>query len=294
MSVQTTQNPTHLVRKTRIGRFTRGQRHGIASTIIAIILLLIMLFPVYWMINASFFTSSQILSTNPPLVPFGGTLAGYEKAISTQGGHLVSSLIVAAGTVALTLLIAVPAGYALSRFTIRGGTVVLFALMVVQMIPNIVLANALFSIFSSMGLLDTYIALILADSTLAIPFAIILLRAFMLGIPNEVIESAQVDGAGYVRTLLKIVVPMSRNSIITSALFAFLFAWGDFLFGVTLTTGQKFVPITVGIYNFVGTQVSDWNAILATSVLTSIPAVILLFAAQRYITAGVTGGAVKE
>lgn len=284
----------HAVHKPYVGRMTKGKRRSIVSTIIAIVLLLIMLFPVYWMINASFFTSSQILSTNPPLTPFGGTLAGYEKALSTQGGHLVSSLIIAFGTVILTLLIAVPAGYALSRFSIPGGTAVLFALMVVQMIPNIVLANALFGIFSSMGLLDSYVALILADSTLAIPFAIILLRAFMLGIPNEVIESAHVDGAGHLRTLVKIVVPMSRNSIITSALFAFLFAWGDFLFGVTLTTGQKFVPITVGIYNFVGTQVSDWNAILASAVLTSIPAVILLFAAQRYITAGVTGGAVKE
>lgn len=272
----------------------RRRRGRIWRPLVAVGILLILLFPVYWMINASFFTSAQVLSASPPLTPLGGTLDGYRKAIETQGPNLVTSIIVATGTVVLTLVIAVPAGYALSRFRIPGAGYVLFALMVVQMVPNIVLANALFDIFSDLGIFDTYLALILADSTLALPFAIIVLRAFMLGIPAEVIESAQIDGAGYLRTLTGIVMPMSRNSVITAGLFAFLFAWGDFLFGVTLTSGQRFVPVTVGIYQFIGTQVSDWNAILATAVLASIPAAVLLVVAQRYIAAGVTGGAVKE
>ncbi len=280
---------------TAIRRRSGRRRAGtVVRVVVALIILAILLFPVYWMINASFFTSAQVLTAHPPLVPFGGTLDGYRQALSSQGGHLVSSLIVAIGTVVLTLLIAVPGAYALARFRLPGSDWMLFVLMVVQMVPNIVLANALFDVFSKVHVYDTYPGLILADSTLAVPFAMIVIRAFMLGIPQEIIESAQVDGAGQIRTLVAIVVPTSRNVIITAGLFAFLFAWGDFLFGVTLTSGQHFVPVTVGIYQFIGAQTSDWNAILATAVLASIPAAVLLVAAQRYIAAGVTGGAVKE
>ncbi|MDN4474777.1 carbohydrate ABC transporter permease [Demequina sp. SYSU T00192] len=275
---------------------TRARRvpRRLGSTLIALVILAVLLFPVYWMVNASFFTSAQVLSVDPPLMPWSGTLDGYRQALESQGPNLLTSIAVATGTVVLTLAIAIPAGYALARFRVPGAGIVLFAIMVVQMVPNIVLANSLFDILSSIGLFDTYVALVLADSTLAIPFAIIVLRAFMLGIPGEVIESAQLDGAGYLRTLTRVVAPMSRNAIITAGLFTFLFAWGDFLFGVTLTSGQGLVPVTVGIYQFIGTQVSEWNAILATAVLASIPAAILLVVAQRYIAAGVTGGAMKE
>ncbi|HEY0189015.1 MAG TPA: carbohydrate ABC transporter permease [Cellulomonas sp.] len=273
---------------------TTLRRRGLLRTLMALVLLAVLLFPVYWMLNASFFTSAQVLSVDPPLLPFSGTLDGYRRALDSQGGHLVSSILIATGAVLLTLLVSVPAGYALTRFRVPGGTGVLFVLMVVQMIPSIVMANALFDIFSGLDLLDSYVAVILADTTVAVPFAVIVLRAFMSSIPHEVVESAQMDGAGYLRTLTSIVMPISRNAIITAGLFAFLFAWGDFLFGVTLTTGQTFVPVTVGIYQFIGAQTSDWNAILATAVLASIPATALLVLAQKYIAAGVTGGAVKE
>ena len=154
-------------------------------------------------------------------------------------------------------------------------------------------ANALYTIFSKLGLIDDYLDLILADSTATIPFAILVLRAFMVGIPKELSEAARVDGAGYWRTFGSIIVPVSRNAMVTAGLFSFLFAWADFLFAVTLTTGQTIEPITVGIYRFVGNQTADWNGIMATAVLASIPAAVLLVIAQRYVVAGVTGGAIK-
>src|SRR5690606_12690882 len=127
-----------------------------------------------------------------------------------------------------------------------------------------------------------------------IPFAILVLRAFMVSIPRELTEAARVDGAGHWRTFVSVILPISRNATVTAGLFAFLFAWADFLFAVTLTTGRSFEPITVGIYRFIGNQSADWNAVLATAVLASIPAAILLVIAQRYVVAGVTGGAIKE
>jgi multiple sugar transport system permease protein len=187
-----------------------------------------------------------------------------------------------------------PASYALAQLKVRGGPVFVFVLLIVQMIPGIVMANSLYTVFSNLALIDNYLGLVLADSTATIPFAVLLLRAFMISIPRELTEASRVDGAGYWRTFFSIIVPVSRNALVTAGLFSFLFAWADFLFAVTLTTGQTFEPITVGIYRFVGNQSADWNGIMATAALASIPAAVLLVIAQRYVVAGMTSGAVKD
>jgi len=105
----------------------------------------------------------------------------------------------------------------------------------------------------------------------------------MLTLPRSIIEAARVDGAGPLRVFVSVVLPVSRNAIITAALFSFLFAWGDFLFALTLTTGDTVRPVTVGLYLYVGTYVTDWSAAMATAVMASVPAVVLLVIAQRYI-----------
>jgi multiple sugar transport system permease protein len=156
------------------------------------------------------------------------------------------------------------------------------------------MAQALFKVMNSFHLLGSFVALILADSTLAVPFAVLILRAFMVSLPSELLEAAYMDGASRLRSLVSVIVPVSRNAIITAGLFSFLFAWGDFLFGLTLSNGSNTViPVTVGLYRFVGVNATDWNSVMATGVIASIPAAILLIVAQRYIAAGVTGGAVK-
>jgi len=115
----------------------------------------------------------------------------------------------------------------------------------------------------------------------------------MLEIPKELIDAARIDGAGYIRTFVSIILPLSRNALVTAALFSFLFAWGDFLFAVTLTSGQSITPITVGIYNFIGARNPNWNAVMATAVVASIPAAVMLISAQRVLAAGITSGSVK-
>jgi multiple sugar transport system permease protein len=142
-------------------------------------------------------------------------------------------------------------------------------------------------------LINSLLALILADSTLAVPFAVLILRAFMVSVPSELLEAAYVDGASRLRSLWSVVLPISRNAMITAGLFAFLFAWGDFLFGLTLTTTDSNIPVTVGMYRFIGVYTTNWNSVMATGVIASIPAAVLLVVAQRYVAAGVTGGAVK-
>ncbi|MEU4526296.1 carbohydrate ABC transporter permease [Amycolatopsis sp. NPDC024027] len=263
-------------------------------TVAGVLIVAVLLFPLYWMVNASLQPSGALLRPDPAFFPVGGTLDGYRKAVSTQGPNLLSSVVVALGTVLVSLLVAAPASYALAQLKVRGGPALVFVLLIVQMIPGIVMANALYTVFSNLGLIDNYLGLVLADSTATIPFAILLLRAFMISVPKELTEASRVDGAGYWRTFASIILPVSRNALVTAGLFSFLFAWADFLFAVTLTTGQSFEPITVGIYRFVGNQSADWNGIMATAVLAAIPAAVLLVVAQRYVVAGLTSGAVKD
>jgi multiple sugar transport system permease protein len=260
-------------------------------TALGIVFLAIMIFPVYWMVNSSLQSNSG--AANTAWFPFNPTFAGYQTAIQQQGGNLVTSMIIALGTVLLTLVIATPAAYGLARFKMRGMTTFVFVLLITQMIPAIVIANALYTLFNSWGLLNSYVGLILADSAAQIPFAIILIRAFMNAIPSSLVEAALVDGANDLRAFVSIVLPISKNAIVTAALFTFLGAWGDFLFALTLTSTAQVRPITLGIYNYLGSNVQQWGPVMATAVMASIPAGILLLLAQRYIAVGALGGAIK-
>jgi multiple sugar transport system permease protein len=263
-------------------------------TAIGVLLTAVMLFPVYWMINVSFTRDTDMRKSPPNWFPVNGTLDGYRAVLDQQLPYLGTSLIVGLGTVALTLLVAAPAAYSLARLRPRGGRAVSFVLLVAQMIPGIIMAMGFYAIFLNTGLLNTVPGLIVADSTLAVPFAVLILTTFMSGIPDELLQAARTDGAGVVRTFLSIVLPVSRNSLITVSLFAFLWAWSDFIFASTLDQGGDHQPITLGIYHYIGNNNQEWNAIMATAVIASVPATILLVIAQRYVAAGVTAGAVKD
>jgi multiple sugar transport system permease protein len=243
------------------------------------------------MVNVSLQSSSSAVET--PWIPIHLNLHGYSKALHDQGGHLLTSLIIAVGSVLFSLLIAAPAAYALAHFKIRWANWVLLAILISQMVPGIVVANALYSAYNDLGMLNSIGGLILADSTAGIPFAMLILRAFMIGLPTEVIEAAWVDGAGPIRSFVSVVLPMCRNALVSAALFTFLFTWGDFLFALTLTTTDNVRPVTLGIYTYLGSFVPDWSSVMATAVLASVPALVLLIVAQRYVAAGTTTGAVK-
>ncbi|WP_182909853.1 carbohydrate ABC transporter permease [Microbispora sp. H13382] len=254
----------------------------------------VMLFPVYWMVNVSFTREQDMRRSPPSLLPLDGTLDGYRSVLDQQLPYLGVSVIVGLGTVALTLLVATPAGYALGKLHPRGGGLLSFLLLIAQMIPGIIMAMGFYAVFLNVGVLNTIPGLIVADSTLAVPFAVLILTAFMSGIPEELLQAARVDGAGVLRTFWSVVLPVSRNSVITVSLFAFLWAWSDFVFASTLDQGGAHQPITLGIYHYIGNNNQQWNAIMATAVIASIPAAVLLVIAQRYVAAGVTSGAVKH
>jgi multiple sugar transport system permease protein len=264
------------------------------KTALALVLTGIMLFPVYWMINVSFTRDQDMRKSPPDLLPLHGTLAGYRAVLQEQLPYLGTSLLVAGGTVVLTVVLAAPAGYALAKLRPRGGGFLSFVLLAAQMIPGIIMAMGFYAIYLQLGLLQSVPGLIVADSTLAVPFAVLIFTAFMSGIPGELLQAAQMDGARALRTFRSIVLPMSRNAVVTVSLFAFLWSWSDFVFANTLVNGGSHEPITLGIYHYIGNNNQEWNAIMATAVVASLPAAVILVLAQRYVAAGVTAGAVKD
>ena len=270
---------------------SRRSRRAALSTALGLLFLSIMLFPVYWMVNASL--QPGVSTADLRVLPLHPGLDGYREAFAGQGGNLVTSLVVSLGAVAVCLLVATPAAYALSLHRVRRSGIVLFILLLSQMIPGIIIVNALYSAYNTLGILNTVPGLILADSALGIPFSILIIRAFMSAIPVSILEAARVDGAGCLRTFFSIVLPLSRNAIVTAALFSFLFAWSDFLFALTLDSNSAARPVTLGIYQYIGGFVADWGSVMATATMASLPAAILLVVAQKYVAAGATGGAVK-
>ncbi|NYI03641.1 carbohydrate ABC transporter permease [Allostreptomyces psammosilenae] len=261
------------------------------DTAIALVVLAVLLFPVYWMVNTALQPGVDLASTS--FLPTSPSLENFREALSSQGGNLLTSLGVALGATLVCLLLAAPAAYALAQFGLRGGRGIVFGTLITQMVPGIVIANALYGAYVDLRLVNSFLGLVLADASLGLPFAIVLLRAFMVSIPREVVEAAMVDGAGRLRAFVSVVLPMSRNALITAGLFAFLYAWSDFMFALTLNTTDDIKPITLGIYEYIGAHVSDWGAVMAAAVLSSIPAAALLVLAQRYVAAGITGGSVK-
>ena len=274
-------------------------------TLAAAAALVVVLFPVYAIIVGSFESTETLFSGRFYWLPHEATLDNYrtvlqggssttqETVSGSQTGNVLTSLLVGLGTALLALVVAVPAAYALSKYRLRVTLVIVSALLVAQIVPSIVLATSLFIVFHWIHLLNSYPGLILADGTYAIPFAILVLRAFFFSLPNELMDSARVDGASEWRTFRLVVIPLARSAVITVAVFAFLAGWGDFIFALTTLNGTGIQPITLGIYNYLGNYSTDWGAVMAAAVIALVPAGVMLMVAQRYIASGLTAGSVK-
>lgn len=275
-------------------RGSRTRRVVVNSVYLAIAIFAVgvVVFPIYWAIVLGFKKASLIFATAPPLLPTHPVLANFRAAFHAEAGDIATSVIIALGVVVLSLVVAVPAAYGLARYRVRGTIAIVLALLIAQMIPSISLSLSFYSIFRDIGLLNSRLGLILADSTYAVPFVVLVLRAYMGSIPRDLYDAASVDGAGALRTFVSIGLPLAVPGIITAGLFSFLFGWGDFLFAFTLTTG-KAQPLTLGLFKFVGTYGSDWGPIMATVVLAAIPSGLMLLFAQRWVVGGIRAGALK-
>lgn len=269
------------------------RRYKWVYLIIALAVCIVMVFPLYWAVISSLKTSLQLFQFPPSWIPPTPQWHTYLTVIGTQWPHLLTSVVLSLGSVVLSMVIALPAAYAVSQLRLKLGTAIIVVLLLVQMIPGISLANGFYLIFDKLGLLNSYQGLILADSTYSVPFNVLILVAFMSAQPKELFEAAWVDGATAWTALVRIMIPLAKAGVITASLFSCLFSWSDFLYGVTLTTSTSIQPITVSIYEYISAHIAEWNDLMAAAVLASIPAVILVLLAQRYITVGIANTGIK-
>jgi multiple sugar transport system permease protein len=273
----------------------RTRKHWLVLGAVAVTV--VYLIPVYWMLNTSFKDASDIFATPPDLLPLPPTLESYDRAVFSDSDiarGLANSAIIAVGTTLITLVVALPAAYSLARLRVRFVTAILLLFLVVQMVPSVNLALPMFILFSSAGLVDSYLGLIIANCSLAIPLAVTILRPYFLSVPEEIVEAAKIDGCNELTAFWRVAVPISTPGVITVVVVSFLGAWGEFVFGLALTTDDKFQPITVvlaGITNAFGTK---WNDLMAVSAVIALPVIVAFVFLQRYIVAGLTEGATKS
>ncbi|WP_236683485.1 carbohydrate ABC transporter permease [Demequina aurantiaca] len=266
-------------------------RYG--QTLIALAILGVLLFPLLWVVLSSFQPAADFYAPEPSLIPRNFTFDNYD-VLSSQIGPLFTTLLIATLSAVVSLLVGIPAAYALAVFKWRWVAIAMFLILITQVVPTVMLATPLFLTFSDIGLLNSVPGLVLANSAAGVPFTILVLTAFMSGIPDSIREAAHLDGAGEWRTLYSIIAPATRSAIVAAGLFSFLFAWGDFLWALTLNTDGSITPLSLSLFQFVGHFQTDWGGIMATATIALVPAMLLLVGAQRYISVGLTAGAVKE
>lgn len=266
-------------------------------TAIGVVVVGIFLFPLYWMVSTSLKSPDQLFTRPPTWFPTEIDFSNYARAVfenETMLRSLGNSVIISVGTTVLALLLAAPAAYGLARLRLRWTGLLLLPFLIAQLLPSINVALPMFTLFSGVGLVNNYVGLILADTVAVLPFAVIVLRPFYLNIPKELEEAAAVDGANRVQAFLRIVLPLVRPGLVTVAVFAFVMTWGEFIFGLTLTTKSEIQPVTVTLNSFIGQYGTDWGPLMAASTVVAIPIVVVFLLFQRQITSGLAAGAVKD
>lgn len=272
-------------------------RHPYRKTVIGTVIVVILLFPVYWMVLTSLRSEADAAHSPPLLAPTHLQTDAYSTAVFNNSDvkqAIVNSVIIALGTMLVTLVLSVPAAYVLARRRVRFVGVALLILLVTQLLPGIAVATPLFVIFKHLALLNSYIGIILADATLTVPFAILVLRPFFLRIPRDLESAALVDGCRPFGAFLRIVLPVSRPGVITVAVLSFLLAWGEFLFALSLTTSTDVQPLTVALAKFSSSTGTPWDQVMAVATVVALPIVAVFIGLQRYIVGGLTLGGIKE
>lgn len=274
----------------------RASTAGTVARMIGVLIALgLAVFPLYWMIVTSLTSDAGLFGeTAQVLFPDLGRLGTYVTALTGDVPRwLLNSAIVAAGTCALAIAIAVPFAYALARYKFPLMGVVALGLFVTQMLPEALLVVPVFEQFSRFGLINNLFGLILINVAFTLPIVVFILRGAIQAIPRELEEAARVDGCRPVRLLTQINVPLIAPSIAATAVIAFFHGWNEYVFAVTFVYDSDLLPASVGLASFIGELSTPVQTVMAVAVMYTLPAVVFYLFAQRSMVAGMTAGGVK-
>ena len=260
--------------------------------VLAIALTALLLFPLYWMLVSSVDSISSLFSVNLSLLPNFGDLGSYAEIFRNYqvGLWLVNSLVITAGSAALSIAVAVPAGYSLSRMKI-GGDVAGVIMLFTRVIPGTLLVLPFFIMFSRVNLLNTLLSVIIANTSLIVPLAAWIMKGFFDRVPVDIEEAAAIDGCGLWRTFLLVAVPLVKPGIGATGIYAIVLAWSDYLFPKTLLLSPSHWTLSVGAVSLIGEHTVDWNGLMAMGTIGVLPMVLAFAVLEPYLVSGLTAGA---
>ncbi|MCB5160460.1 carbohydrate ABC transporter permease [Marinomonas algarum] len=280
------QAPVHSRAERKARNATLRGRFGL------VLYLVLLLLPIYWLVNMSFKTNTEILS-GLSFYPADFTLENYAKIFSDSTWYMgyLNSILYVSMNMIISLLVALPAAYAFSRYKFIGDKHMFFWLLSNRMAPPAVFLLPFFQLYSSVGLFDTHIAVALAHCIFTVPLAVWILEGFMSGVPREIDETAYIDGYSFPKFFVRIFIPLIRSGIGVTAFFCFMFSWVELLLARTLTSVEA-KPIAAIMTRTVSASGMDWGLLAAAGVLTIIPGMLVIYFVRNHVAKGFALGRV--
>ena len=276
-------------------RLTR--KKNILLSVVSVVILCILLFPLYWALITSLKTEQEIFQNPPTFYPHVLNSKSYAAQVETGDFNMfrsfANSFLISVWATVIAVLLAVPASYGIAKYHFKGRKIMLLSFLVTQMLPVSVLLTPMFIMFKNMHVYNTWVAAVLADATIGIPFSVLILKNYFSSIPKDLEEAAYLDGCNKFTAFIRILIPIAKPGVMVCAIFSFLYAWGDLAYGMTFILDQEKRPITAGIFNFMGQYGTKWSYLTAFAVVTIIPVALIFIFMQKYIVSGMTSGAVK-
>ncbi len=253
------------------------------------------LFPFLVVVSTSLKPIEEVFRSPATLIPETIVWANYREIFERipLARHILNTLIIASSATILNIVVGAPAAYAMARVAFRGKALFGLGILITQMFSPVIILIPLFKVMKLFGLLDSYLALIVTNTAVVVPFTTWMLLGFFRAVPEELEDAAMIDGLSRLQAMFRIVLPLTMPGLITTSIYAFVTTWNEFIFALVLTPKRDMQPITMALYAWENNNTVEWNFLMATAVVATIPTIILFALVRKRLTAGLMAGAVK-
>ena len=280
----------------RTVRTSKEARKNLILSIIAVLIALIFLLPLYWIVCMSFKSDAESFGKIVTYYPHNFTVQPWLENLTNNEflSSLRNSLCIALSAMSISMVFGVTAAYGMGRYKVPGHKGFMLSFLITQMLPASLTLTPMYLIFSRLHLLGTYIGPALAIASGSVPFIVVTLRPYFKSVPTALDDAARIDGANVFQAFFRIMIPAIKTGIITVVVIAFLNGWNDLAYSMTFNVKPEMRPLTANIYRFQSKYGTKWNCIMAYGAILVLPVVLLFVFLQKYIVGGLTAGAVKE